>query len=74
MQTKAATFRSAAVVPMVISARSHQGLSGYYMGQYNGTGQLVRKTSYIMTATSAPTGTAKKATYRPGSPTPKLLP
>jgi ABC-type branched-subunit amino acid transport system substrate-binding protein len=74
MQTKASTFRSAAVVPMVISAKSHQGLTGYYMGQYDGGGQLVRKTSYIMTANSASSGTAKKATFRPGAPTPKLLP
>jgi len=74
MQTKASTFRSAAVVPMVISAKSHQGLTGYYMGQYDGSGQLVRKTSYIMTANSASTGQARKASYRPGAPTPKLLP
>ncbi len=74
MQTKASTFRSAAVVPMVISAKSHQGLTGYYMGQYDGSGQLVRKTSYIMTANSASSGTAKKASFRPGAPTPKLLP
>ena len=74
MQTKASTFRSAAVVPMVISSKSHQGLTGYYMGQYNGSGELVRKTSYIMTANSAASGTAKKATFRPGAPTPRLLP
>jgi branched-chain amino acid transport system substrate-binding protein len=74
MQTKASTFRSAAVVPMVISSKSHQGLTGYYMGQYDGAGQLVRKTSYIMTANSASSGSAKKATFRPGAPTPKLLP
>jgi hypothetical protein len=59
---------------MVISARSHQGLTGYYMGQYNGSGQLVRKTSYILLATSASTGKATKATFRPGAPTRKLLP
>jgi branched-chain amino acid transport system substrate-binding protein len=74
LQTKASSFRSAAVVPMFINARSHQGLTGYYMGQYNATGQLERKTSYILVANSASTGTAKKATFRPGAPTPKLLP
>ncbi len=74
LQTKASTFRSAAVVPMVFSARSHQGLTGYYMGQYNASGQVERLTSYIMTATSSATGTAKKTTFTPGSPTPKLLP
>lgn len=74
LQTKAASFRSAAVVPMVINSRAHQGLTGYYMGRYNGSGQLQRLTSYIMTATSASTGSAKKTTFRPGSPTSKLLP
>ena len=59
---------------MVISPKTHQGLTGYYMGQYDGSGNLVRKTSYILTATSAPTGTAKQTTFRPGAPTPKLLP
>ena len=74
LQTKASSFRSAAVVPMYITARSHQGLTGYYMGQYDGNGQLVRKTSYIITATSSPSGGAKKANFSPGAPTPKLLP
>ncbi len=74
LQTKASTFRSAAIVPLVFSARTHQGLQGYYMGQYNGTGQLVRLTPYVITATSAPSGAAKKTTYRPLAPTPKLLP
>ena len=74
LQTKAGTFRSAAVVPMLESARSHQGLTGYWMGQYNGSGQLERKTSYILVATSAPTGTARQASFRPAGPTSKLLP
>jgi ABC-type branched-subunit amino acid transport system substrate-binding protein len=74
LETKSNTFRSAAVVPMVNSSKSHQGLTGYYMAQYNGTGQLERKTSYIMTANSASTGTAKQANFRPGAPTSKLLP
>lgn len=74
LQTKASTFRSAAVVPMVISKSSHQGLTGYYMGQFDGSGNLQRLTSYIMTATSSPSGTAKQTTFKPGNPTPKLLP
>ena len=74
LETKSNTFRSAAVVPMSNSSKSHQGLTGYYIGQYNGTGQLERKTSYILTANSASTGTAKKANFRPGAPTSKLLP
>jgi len=74
LQTKASTFRSGAVVPMVISSKSHQGLTGYYMGQYNSSGELNRITSYIMTATSASSGTAKKSTFKPAGPTRKLLP
>ena len=74
LQSKAGTFRSAAVVPMQESARSHQGLTGYWMGQYNGSGQLERMTPGIIVATSAPTGAAKSTTYRPAGPTPKLLP
>jgi hypothetical protein len=74
LQTKASSFRSAAVVPMVINSKSHQGLTGYYMGQYNGSGQLERLTSYVLLANSAATGTAKKSTFKPGNPTPKLLP
>jgi ABC-type branched-subunit amino acid transport system substrate-binding protein len=74
LQTKASTFRSAAVVPMVINSKSHQGLTGYWMGQYNASGQLERKTSYIITATSATTGGAKQSSYSAPAPTPKLLP
>ena len=74
LQTKASSFRSAAVVPMVFSSSSHQGLTGYYMGQYNANAEVDRLTSFIMTATSASTGTAKQSTYKPGAPTPKLLP
>jgi hypothetical protein len=59
---------------MLISAKSHQGLNGYYMGQYNATGQVERLTSYIMTATNSTSGTAKKTTFKPGAPTSKLLP
>ena len=74
LQTKANTFRSAAVVPMVINSKSHQGLTGYWMGQYNASGQLERKTSYIITATSATTGGAKQSRFSAPAPTPKLLP
>lgn len=73
LETKASSFRSAAVVPMRISKTSHQGLTGYWMGQYNGS-VLERKTRGIIVATSAPTGKAKAATFRPAAPTPKLLP
>jgi len=74
LQTKASTFRSAAVVPMSFSASSHQGLTGYWVGKYNASGQVDRLTDYILTATNATSGTAKKATYKPGNPTKRLLP
>ncbi len=74
LQTKASTFRSAASVPFVITPKSHQGLTGYWMGQYDSAGTLGRLTSYVMLATSGPTGGAKKAVYKPAGPTRKLLP
>jgi len=74
LQTKAGTFRSAAVVPMRITKTSHQALTGYWMGQYNSSGELERKTRGIIVATSSPSGKAKAATFRPAAPTPKLLP
>ena len=73
LQTKANTFRSAAVVPFAISKSSHQGLAGYYMGQYNGSGEVERLTSYIITATNG-SGKAKQSSFRPAGPTAKLLP
>jgi len=74
LQTQSANFRSAAVVPMNITAKSHQGLTGYWVGKYNATGQVDRLTDYILTATNATSGTAKKATFKPGNPTKRLLP
>ncbi len=74
LQTKASSLRSAAVVPMLVSSKAHQGLTGYYMGQYNGSGELERLTSYILTANSASTGGAKQRTFKPAAPTRKLLP
>jgi ABC-type branched-subunit amino acid transport system substrate-binding protein len=74
IQTQAANFRTAAVVPLVVSASSHQGLSGYWMGQYDSAGTLGRITPGIFVATSAPTGTAKAATFKQLAPTAKLLP
>lgn len=74
LQTKANSFRSAAVVPMRITKTSHQGLTGFYMGQYDAAGNVDRLTNYIMVATSSSSGKAKKASYRPAGPTKKLLP
>lgn len=73
LQTKAGTFRSAAVVPMRINTRSHQGLTGFYMAQYD-KGLAVRRTAYVMLASNSPSGGAQHATFRPGAPTPRLLP
>jgi len=75
LQTQSAKFRSAANVPMRITATSHQGLLGYWMGQYDSAGTLVRKTQGILVAgNSTTTGKVTKASYRPSSPTAKLLP
>lgn len=74
LQTNSSDFRSAAVVPMRFSKTSHQGLTGFYMGQYDAQGLVERKTKYIMVATSSRSGKAKKATFRPAGPTKKLLP
>lgn len=74
LETQAKNFRSAAVVPMVFNSKSHQGLTGFYMGQYDANGDVDRLTDYIMLATSSSSGTAKKATFRPAAPTKKLLP
>ena len=75
LQTQSANFRSAANVPMRITATSHQGLLGYWMGQYDSAGTLVRKTSNILVAGNSTTsGKVNKANFRPAKPTPKLLP
>ncbi len=74
LQTKSSTFRSAASAPLVITAKSHQGLSGYWIGQYDSAGTLGRLTKGIYVATSAPSGGAKAATYTQPAPTRKLLP
>ena len=74
LQTQSKNFRSAAVVPMIINSRSHQGLTGYYMAQYDANTDAQRLTDYIMVGTSSSTGAAQKTTFRPAPPTKKLLP
>jgi len=74
LEKNGSSFRSAAVVPMRYSSSSHQGLTGFYMGQYDAAGNVDRLTNYIMVATSSSSGKAKKASYRPAGPTKKLLP
>jgi branched-chain amino acid transport system substrate-binding protein len=74
LQTKSSSLRSAAVVPFRITKTSHQGLTGFYMGQYDSAGNVDRLTNYIMVATSSSSGKAKKASFKPAGPTKKLLP
>jgi branched-chain amino acid transport system substrate-binding protein len=75
LQTQSAKFRSAANVPLRITNTSHQGLLGYWMGQYDPAGTLVRKTVGILVAGNSTTsGKVVKASYRPSKPTAKLLP
>lgn len=74
LQTKAGSFRSAGSVPFVMSKNNHQGYTGVWIGQYNATGVLERKTNYVLTADNSPRTKAKRTTFRPSGPTPKLLP
>lgn len=75
LQTQSASFKSAANVPMRITATSHQGLLGYWMGQYDGAGTLVRKTTGILVAgNSTDSGKVVAATYKPAKAPAKLLP
>jgi hypothetical protein len=59
---------------MLVTSKTHQGLTGYWMGQYNGSGVLERKTSFVIVANSAPSGGATQKNFTPAGPTPKLLP
>ena len=76
IQTNGRNFKSAASVPFVSTATSHQGLTGYWMGKYDSDGVLVRqgKANQVILAGNSSTGTAKAATYKQPAPTRKLLP
>ena len=75
LQTQSAGFKSAANVPMRITANSHQGLLGYWMGQYDSAGTVVRLTKGIMVAgNSTSSGKVVNATFKPASAPAKLLP
>ncbi len=76
IQTQGRNFKSAAVVPFVVSATSHQGLTGYWMGKYDSDGVLVRqgKANQVYLAGNSSTGTAKVGTFKQPAPTRKLLP
>jgi len=76
IQTNGRNFKSAASVPFLSTATSHQGLTGYWMGKYDSDGVLVRqgKANQVILAGNSSTGTAKAATYKQPAPTRKLLP
>jgi len=76
MQTQSKNFKSAATVPYVATKTSHQGLAGYWMGQYDAAGTLVRlgKANQVYLASNASSSKAKLATYKQPAPTRKLLP
>jgi branched-chain amino acid transport system substrate-binding protein len=74
LESKGSSIRSAAVVPLRYSKSSHAGFTGFYLGQYDSSGLIQRKTNFIVTATSAPSGKAKRGTFRAPAPTSKLLP
>lgn len=76
LQTQSRNFRSAASVPLNITSSSHQGLTGYWMGQYDSAGSLVRlgKTNQVYLAGNSLSSKAKVGTYKPAPPTRKLLP
>ena len=74
LQSKSLTFKSAASVPFLYAKNSHQGLTGYWMGQYDADGNLGRITDYVMLATSNQTGQAKKATFKQLAAPKMLLP
>jgi len=73
LNTKGGQMRSAGVSPLTYSARSHQGYTGYYLGRYDATGNLVRQTDFVVTASNGSGGATKSTYTRPPAPA-KLLP
>lgn len=76
LQTQSKNFRSAAAVPFVVTKTSHQGLTGYWMGQYDSAGNLVRlgKANQVFLAGNSMNSKAKVGTFKQPAPTSKLLP
>lgn len=74
LQTKSSSIRSAGSVPFVITKNNHAGYTGAWVGQYNASGVLERKTNFIYTANNSSNTKAKRANFRPAGPTPRLLP
>jgi branched-chain amino acid transport system substrate-binding protein len=74
LDTKSRNFRSAGVAPLVISKNNHQGYAGGWIGQYNSSGVLERKTNYVLVGDNSNTSKARRVNFRPAGPTPRLLP
>ena len=76
LQENSKNFRSAAVVPFIITKNSHQGLTGYWMGRYDSAGNLVRlgNPNQVLVAGNSSKSLAKVATFKAQPPTKKLLP
>ena len=76
LQEQSKNFRSSASVPFVVTKTSHQGLTGFWMGQYDSAGTLVRlgKPNEVFLAGNSASSPAKIATFRQPAPTKKLLP
>lgn len=74
VQSQGSKFTSAASVPMLYTANSHQGLLGYWMGQYDSAGSLGRITPYVMIAgNNTSSGTVKQIVFKPAGPSTKNL-
>ncbi len=76
LQTQAKNFRSPASVPINITPTSHQGLTGFWMGQYDAAGTVVRlgKANEVYLAGNSLSSKVKVGSFRPPAPTKKLLP
>lgn len=71
IEKKGASFASAALTPLMYSATSHVGYSGYWFGTYGPTGDLKPNGgSYTVYTTDSGNGAVVKSTYkRPAMPT-----
>ena len=70
IDSKGATFANSALVPAAYSKTSHVGLTGYWIGKYSPTGDLLPiGGSYVTYTTDSGSGPIVKSTYvRPAMP------
>lgn len=70
LNTKGDTLANAALAPVGFSSKSHVGLTGYWVGKYSPTGDLLPLGStYVTYTTDSGTGAVVKSTYkRPAMP------